>query len=263
MKNKINIITFKNISYLTLILLALSSCNDKNKKINESKNIIIDKPDTIPTVIIGNSTWMKNCLSVDTFSNGDTISYCQDEKSWYNACENGIPAFCISLNNKAIKYYNYHCITDERGIAPKGFKIPSKSELEKKLIIPLNYKPLNPIISSASDEIWSSLTELRTKSDIILPPNGARLSESYFDKDNNTSYLWTSTSLILNGEKGSVYYFRLDYKDIYEGWSSSNAWNMHKEGFSILCIKGDSHDSKGNLILDEIKESNSVSSYTE
>ena len=82
---------------------------------------------------IGNQTWMKNNLDVITFRNGDSILYAQTNEEWEQARFAQQPAWCYFKNDpdngsKFGKLYNWYAVNDHRGLAPKGWKIPSDSD---------------------------------------------------------------------------------------------------------------------------------------
>jgi uncharacterized protein (TIGR02145 family) len=85
---------------------------------------------------IGNQYWTNTNLNVTTFKNGDLIEQISDNNKWYNAGYNRIPAWCYYNNDpttesKYGKLYNVWAILDPRGLAPEGFRIPTKSDWEK------------------------------------------------------------------------------------------------------------------------------------
>ena len=72
-------------------------------------------------------------LDVDRFRNGDPIPHAQTEEEWLYAGENGQPAWCYYDNDpkngkKYGKLYNWYAVNDYRGLAPKGYHIPSDEE---------------------------------------------------------------------------------------------------------------------------------------
>ena len=79
---------------------------------------------------IGTQTWSTKNLDVTTYRNGDAIPQVQDKNSWENLTTG---AWCYYKNNSAngIKYgklYNWYAVNDPRGLAPKGYHIPTKAE---------------------------------------------------------------------------------------------------------------------------------------
>ncbi len=89
----------------------------------------------IPTVTINEKTWMTKNLRAKTFQNGDSIVFISNSKDWESINAKNIPAYCFkdfdSLNEYDHGfYYNYPAILDSRKLAPKGWRINSKKDLE-------------------------------------------------------------------------------------------------------------------------------------
>lgn len=84
-------------------------------------------------VTIGTQVWSTKNLDVATFSNGDSIPQAITDEEWIKAGENNQPAWCYYDNDPANdsqlgKLYNWHAVNDPRGLAPKGWHIPSDAE---------------------------------------------------------------------------------------------------------------------------------------
>jgi uncharacterized protein (TIGR02145 family) len=87
----------------------------------------------IPTVKIGNQVWMTKNLNVSTFRNGDVIPQAKTQGEWEAYAKTGEPAWCYYDNNPANgdkygKLYNWYAVNDRRGLAPKGFHVPTDNE---------------------------------------------------------------------------------------------------------------------------------------
>jgi uncharacterized protein (TIGR02145 family) len=85
------------------------------------------------TVKIGSQVWMVQNLDINTFNNGDPIPQVVSSEEWRQADKNKKPAWCYYWNDKSLskkygKLYNWYAATDPRGLAPKGFHIPSDME---------------------------------------------------------------------------------------------------------------------------------------
>lgn len=85
------------------------------------------------TVVIGSQTWMAENLNVSTFRNGDPIPEARTNEEWEKAGKEGKPAWCYYDNDpkngsKYGKLYNWYAVNDPRGLAPKGWYIPSHDE---------------------------------------------------------------------------------------------------------------------------------------
>jgi uncharacterized protein (TIGR02145 family) len=82
---------------------------------------------------IGNQIWMAQNLNVDRFRNGDPIPEARSNEEWESAGKNGKPAWCYYENDPANgtkygKLYNWHAVNDPRGLAPKGWHVPTINE---------------------------------------------------------------------------------------------------------------------------------------
>lgn len=85
------------------------------------------------SVTIGKQVWMAKNLNIDTFRNSDPIPHITSDKEWEEYGEQGKPAWCYYYNDSANaekygKLYNWHAVNDSRGLAPKGWKIPSNED---------------------------------------------------------------------------------------------------------------------------------------
>jgi uncharacterized protein (TIGR02145 family) len=87
---------------------------------------------------IGEQQWMANDLAIIKFRNGDKIKQAQTVKSWERAIKTKTPAWCYYEDNKnepndtfprAI-LYNRFAISDSRGLAPDGWRLPTVRDFE-------------------------------------------------------------------------------------------------------------------------------------
>ena len=79
---------------------------------------------------IGAQTWTTKKLDVETYRNGDAIPQVEDQEEWANLTTG---AWCYYENesDNCTTYgnlYNWYAVNDPRGLAPKGFHIPSDAE---------------------------------------------------------------------------------------------------------------------------------------
>ena len=80
--------------------------------------------------IIGTQTWTTKNLDVTKYRNGDAIPQVQDKNAWAKL-KTG--AWCYYENKTAKgktygKLYNWFAVNDTRGLAPKGYHIPTDAE---------------------------------------------------------------------------------------------------------------------------------------
>lgn len=81
-------------------------------------------------VTIGNQIWMSENLNVECYRNGDTIPEVLDAEVWLSLTTG---AWCYfgnhAKNGKTYgKIYNWYAVNDSRGLAPKGWHIPTDKE---------------------------------------------------------------------------------------------------------------------------------------
>jgi len=125
---------------------------------------------------IDSQKWMKQNLQTSFFRNGELIKQAKTEEEWLWATENKVPAWCYYNNDPAngTKYgylYNWYAINDPRGLAPKGWVIPSQLEYQKLIDY---FKAPAPGVS------------------IGLKPAGYRLDKSTFNLIDEVGFWWTS-----------------------------------------------------------------------
>jgi len=84
-------------------------------------------------IAIGDQVWMAKNLNVEVFRNGDLIPEAKTNEEWLKAVEGKYPVWCYYENNSANaancgKLYNWYAVNDPRGLAPRGWHIPSDAE---------------------------------------------------------------------------------------------------------------------------------------
>ncbi len=132
------------------------------------------------------SEWMKENLNTDVYRNGDSIPEVKDAKKW-TKLKTG--AWCYYNNDaengkKYGKLYNWYAITDSRGLAPKGWQIPSKNEFEELIKI------------LSEDEIARKAVrdgDMNNKSGFSVLLAGGRDSTGYFYDLGYVPYYWSTT----------------------------------------------------------------------
>lgn len=111
------------------------------------------------TVRINNQVWMTENLAVDTFQNGDTILHAPSLEEWLEAAKKGIPAWCYYNNNPDLgkrfgRLYNWYAASDQRGIAPKGWRVPSSKDIKELLAFLSLSEDSHWIASSLASKEW-------------------------------------------------------------------------------------------------------------
>lgn len=100
---------------------------------NNIKFKIRSQDNYIETVIIGNQEWTTNNLNVSKYRNGDIIPEVKDLKKWDSLTSGAWCYYDNDPKNGKIygKLYNWYAVNDPRGLAPEGYHIPSKTELNR------------------------------------------------------------------------------------------------------------------------------------
>ncbi len=176
---------------------------------------------------IGTQAWTTKNLDVTTYRNGDVIPEVQDASAWANLrtgawCYYGNDA---SNGTKYGKLYNWYAVNDPRGLAPKGFHIPSDAD----------WTVLTDYLGGAaagtkmkSSTGWDSNGNGTNSSGFAGFPGGCRFSYGTFYNVGRNGYWWSATenysSLAwigaLSCSSGDVY--RLDYSK--------------QDAFSVRCL---------------------------
>lgn len=122
-----------------------------------STNFAISQPKTLK---LGSTEWSTENLSVKTFRNGDPLTEFKSKDEWLKAIKDGTPGFCYHNNDPstAPKFgliYNIHAVRDKRVLAPEGYRIPSKEDVEGLIKTISSKYPGEPVSSSLkSTEGW-------------------------------------------------------------------------------------------------------------
>lgn len=206
------------------------------KIIKEQEERIINQ--LFPTVKIGNQEWMTKNLDVDCYANGDPIPQVQNPNEWVNL---SIGAWCYNNNNpengvKFGKLYNYYAISDPRGLAPKGFSVPTVEEYE----ILMNY--LRSVdhnnIEYGINEYFQNFHNLNNdgKKFIIkfhASPGGYRGEKGSFGSVGLSGFWWTLKPSFSQDSLKALVVLSTDrdagFLTFYEG--------AEINGFSVRCIK--------------------------
>jgi len=87
-------------------------------------------------VKIGEQIWMSDNLNIGYFRNGEIIPHAKTDNEWFIAGKKRSPAWCY-LNNdpeneaKYGKLYNWYAVNDPRGLAPRGWYVPTDGDWTK------------------------------------------------------------------------------------------------------------------------------------
>jgi len=181
-------------------------------------------------VTIGKQVWMTENLNVDKFRNGDPIPYAKNQEEWEKAGKNGQPAWCYYNNDPAYgltygKLYNWYAVNDTRGLAPKGYHIPTDTEwtiLEKHLGQEAGKK-------MKSKSGWKENGNSSNISGFSALPGGFRSSNGSFYLISYSGYWWSSTEY---GTSLAYDRFLYYFNDVVYKHNGSK-----KDGLSVRCLR--------------------------
>ena len=190
--------------------------------------------DIYQPLTIGSQVWMLKNLNVDHYRNGDTIPEVIDLKEW-DTLSRG--AWCYYNNSDTLgkiyaKLFNWYAVSDKRGLAPKGWLIPSDSE----------WTILSEFLGG--DNIAGSKLKEATTLHWLSPNDGATNASGFsalpggwryyvlgqFENIGSNGVWWSSSEY--NATDAS---FKLMYYDHANGFHSS--YYGKRYGSSVRCIK--------------------------
>ena len=120
---KLNITTL-----LCGLILFIAACGPSSIKTEEGSTTATSVDEAEGA--IGKQIWTSKNLNVTTYRNGEVIPEVKDAKAWANLTTG---AWCY-YENKTVKgttygkLYNWYAVNDARGLAPKGYHIPTDAE---------------------------------------------------------------------------------------------------------------------------------------
>ena len=212
------------------------------------------KPFQCKTATIGNQVWMAENLKITTFRNGDPIPEVKTAREWELAGENKQPAFCYYNNDPktAASYgviYNWYAFSDNRGLAPNGWRIPSLDDV--KALRGNLEKEIDQVVSEIKEKVANGIDTkiLNQKLDNLQKNRSLALGGTKLKSKSG----WKIYSASNNENGSDVYGFnakptvKRDNYGTFEGGTSQNpvisenpgdfrVWTVHnyKNGGAIL-----------------------------
>ena len=179
--------------------------------------------------------WATKNLDVDHFRNGDLIKEARLNSEWELAGKNGIPAWCYYKNDSKYglvsgKMYNFFAVSDERCLAPDGYHIATDDEW-RELIISVGVDACDKLRSKNG---WGDSGKGTDIVGFEAIPNGFREGDGSFSVFINTSYFWSATEKVINGNNKFAWCYTLSsFNDnVDRGFTSKSI------GFSVRCVRG-------------------------
>ncbi|MGE5425873.1 MAG: fibrobacter succinogenes major paralogous domain-containing protein, partial [Bacillota bacterium] len=198
-------------------------------------------------VRIGSQVWLTANLKTTHFNNGDAINYVTDDGEW---AAHANPAYCwydndaTRANTAFGALYNYKVIVDPRGVAPEGYRIPSKEDIMvfgdyfglEEYVTDQQGNPYQYIYkggkSIRSNHYWiPAYIRGNNSTGFTAIPGGFRFRDGYFLEGSSRAPWWTTTIM----DPGYYWTF-------YTGGQVVNdqiwlAGNPSTCGMAIRCLK--------------------------
>ena len=236
----------KNLSFcIVLSTLFIIGCknnrendiNNNNSPVDSESEYIKDKTENSNEIAIGNQIWSTKNLEVTTFRNGDPILEAEWDLEWDKAGRNQEPAWCYydndpSNENKYGKLYNWYAIIDERGLIPKCWHVPSKTEWERLVDFLGGQEVAGKKMKNI--EGWDENGNGTNESGFCGLPGGSRFDDGDFFGGGRNGEWWSSSEKNMSEGETVILYYWLD-----EIGPDKKKWSVDSksEGRSIRCIK--------------------------
>lgn len=213
----------------------VNGCVSNNRlggQIKQQEEIEI-KADSV--VQIGEQFWLTSNLQTSLFSNGDFIPLILDTCLW---TETKNPARTYYFNSKLEgfenvygTYYNAAAMMDERGICPKGWRVPNLNdwlELKNYIVAQEQTDSISPFLAHLP-AFWPDTMVVNNKYHFNAIATGFRGMYGGFQDQNEYAFWWIMPDSI--GEQLKV--FELASHDL----KSYTMNTKPQAGFCIRCIR--------------------------
>jgi uncharacterized protein (TIGR02145 family) len=225
-------------SIISCVLFLFPGCKNTST-INPDDTTVIDSTFTdirdnrkYTIVKIGKQVWMSENLQTSTYRNGDSVRYARTNEEWVDAADNREGAWCYYDNDEQNgktygKLYNWYAVNDSRGLAPKGYHIPSDEEWT----VLTDYLGGEKIagFKMKSTTGWQNNGNGDNSSGFNGLPGGDRNEDGTFNDVGKEGGWWSSTEYDTNSA-----WFRV------LGYGSGDVLrydNEKEEGLSVRCLR--------------------------
>lgn len=219
---------------LVFAFFLLAGCGIKKGRndIRQNERIADADGNAYTSVVIGSQVWMAQNLQTTRFRNGDPIPLVPIDNEWENSAQG---AWCFYNNERKFgksygNLYNWHAVSDSRGICPPGWHVPSDEEWQVLSDFLGGDKVAGDKMKETGTRHWAEPNNGATNiSGFTALPAGGRDEFGQFIVDRYGCHWWSSTVT------GSV---DVRVRSIYFGYGSIMTDEYHpNSGFSVRCLK--------------------------
>ena len=187
----------------------------------------------IKYIDIGQQIWALKNLNTEHFRNGDRIKEASTKEEWQRSVNIGQPAWCYSMDDALNgqeygKLYNWHAVNDPRGLAPAGWHVPGKNEID--------------LMVNFLGGVWEASKKMKTSaywvkngggtnsSGFSALPGGCRKISGDFKGLNFEGFFWTTTLESMEGR--AIQYVLSNDKLALQQYQA-----LFGEGCSVRCVR--------------------------
>ncbi len=217
------------ITVIGILTFSLAGCLGPAEISNSTMEVNNKK---VPTIIVGNQEWMASNLNVGKFANGEPILHAKTVNEWVKAGQDGVPAWCYYNNDPDLgaqygKLYNWYAVSDSRGLAPDGWRIPDDTDWNNLVDKFGNKNNAGARLKSTSGWLDDGNGEIADGFNAY--PAGGRYNNGTFSSKGASAFFWSASDHLM-------FYGR--YRVLHHNKSSIESNSLDKSyGFSIRCVR--------------------------
>lgn len=202
--------------------------DNSNEKVVMQQDALTNESLAVNVVRIGKQIWQKKDLATGFYRNGDKIPEVRDPNKWANLTTG---AWCYYNNDpKNGKLYNWYAVHDPRGLAPKGWHIPTDNDWTNLTNFLGGYEIAGGKLKEVGTANWQAPNADATNSTgFTALPGGTRFYLGQYFDAGGYGYWWSSTE----ASDGAAFYRYLTY--FYGAISGGSDYKTN--GFSVRCVR--------------------------
>jgi len=217
------------ITGLLLSALVFSHCEKEEPEVTKVTDI---DGFVYNTVKIGNQVWMKENLKTTRYRDGSIIPLTSSVSEWSAKTSGAYSSYDNDNANVTFfgALYNWYAITDNRGLCPDGWHIPTNEEWTELTEYLGGLEVAGGKMKSTNSEEWfAPNTGADNVSGFSAVGAGFRDGTGIYSGLKEISYFWSSSEY--SPTHGIA-------RKLFNNYSSvSFAGNLKQSGFSVRCLK--------------------------